>query len=112
MGFWDIILGRGKRPATKKQDSAKERKFREAEKPESDGKKLVDHEDYYEKRHKEHRKHKGYRRTSGYRNFINRLAWLPRISGGIALMKSGARYDFRDDGWRRLPDEPKAKEAK
>lgn len=29
-------------------------------------------------------------------------------AGGIRTLPSGARYQVRRDGWRRLPDEPKA----
>jgi hypothetical protein len=35
----------------------------------------------------------GYKRTCGYRNWINRRAFLPDVSGGVATLASGREYD-------------------
>jgi len=45
---------------------------------------------------------KNYKRTTGGKNKWRRMCWMPVIRNGIAYMKDGARYQVRDDGWRRL----------
>lgn len=43
-----------------------------------------------------------YRRTTGFRNWINKICWLPNISGRIATIKSGRMYKITNKGWRRI----------
>ena len=44
-----------------------------------------------------------YRRTTGGKHRWKKRAWLPIIGvDGRALMRDGAVYQVRDDGWRLL----------
>ena len=48
-----------------------------------------------------------YQRTTGYKNWINKRAWMPRVTSGVATQVDGRQYTIHDNGWRRVrsPDQ-------